>query len=95
MTYLCSIAFRYIIRGRKAVVSSYLFPLILLPSASHTPYMGKELVARRRAETRRGDSWVNSLIYRKKETRTQSALRACSAHSHGGIDGDIKHQITA
>lgn len=59
--------------------------LICLPSASHTPYMGKELVARTRAETRRGGRWV---IYRKKKTPPKKKKKSsvCSLHTDGDIN---------
>lgn len=75
--------------GRKGRVVSPFFLLIhlfspfLLLSASHTPYMGKELVAWKRAETRRGDSWVSSPTSRKKK---KPSLVCEPAHSHGQTD---------
>lgn len=91
MSYLT--ACRYVVtRGRKVLSSSMFSPLplrILLPSASRTPYMGKELVARTRAETWRGERWVNSATYRKKETKPS----LLTAHSHSS--DNIKDRITA
>ena len=85
MYYLCCKAFRCVMRKESSSLSLFSLYCCPLPLA---PYMGKELVARTRAETLRGDSWVNSATYRKKKKK-HTLLQ--TAHSYG----DIQDQITA
>lgn len=78
----------------KAVVSSFSFLLLFvsLPSASHAPYMGKELDARfTRAETRRrGDGWVKNCHTGRKGPELsllcEPAPRTSPPRTHGDIE---------
>lgn len=89
MSYLT--ACRYVVtRGRKVLSSSMFSPLpLFVYCCPRTPYMGKELVARTRAETWRGERWVNSATYRKKETKP------CLLTAHSHSSDNIKDRITA